>query len=265
MESGTAWAEGQLDRSSPVPLYYQLQELLKRELEGERWSPGDLLPSEAEFSVMLGISRTVIRKALDVLEGDGQIYRAKGKGTIVAPLKFRHEAIDTARDWYLHKGTTIPTVSKVVHAAELRVSGHLSRVLQLPAGAPAWELVTISEVASEPVSLSQMYLRNDASEKLKRVRQPAEIVEEGGQEVLQQLARVWGVQFSGTELDVQHAIANSFEAEELRIPLGAPVLLQSLLSLDRAQRPVSFARTVVRSDRFHLSLWIPSRAVSNGP
>src|SRR5438046_1912305 len=82
-----------IDRSSPVPYYYQLQEILKEEIERGRWGPGDMLPSEAEISVMFGVSRTAIRQALDVLGSDGQIYRVKGKGTIVARQKFRHEAV----------------------------------------------------------------------------------------------------------------------------------------------------------------------------
>src|ERR1700754_248194 len=34
---------GPLNRSSSVPLYYQLQELLKEKIESEVWRPGDLL------------------------------------------------------------------------------------------------------------------------------------------------------------------------------------------------------------------------------
>jgi len=56
-----------LNRSSPVPLYYQLQEVLKQDIDAGYWQPGQLLPSEGELSTGLGVSRTVIRGALDVL------------------------------------------------------------------------------------------------------------------------------------------------------------------------------------------------------
>lgn len=36
-----------LDRSSRVPLYYQLQEVLKQDIDAGYWQPGQLLPSEA--------------------------------------------------------------------------------------------------------------------------------------------------------------------------------------------------------------------------
>ena len=261
---GPEWLAGQIDRSSPVPFYYQLQEILKRELEGNRWAPGDLLPSEAEFAAVLGISRTVIRKALDVLEGDGQVYRVKGKGTVAAPPKFRYDAVATARDWYQHGTAATARLAKVVHTALIPATGHLAKILQVAPGERVWELVALSEVSSEPVSLSQMYVRRDASGQLRQADQAAQVVQAGGAEILEQLAERWGVEVVENKLDIEHTVANEFEAQEMRIAEGAPVLLLSLLSLGTSQRPVAFARTIVRSDRFHLSLSSPSRDYSHG-
>lgn len=48
------------------------------------YRPGDRLPPERELIFKLGMSRTTLRKALDVLERDGEIWRHVGKGTFVA-------------------------------------------------------------------------------------------------------------------------------------------------------------------------------------
>ena len=88
-----------IERKSPIPYYYQLQELLKQEIEEGRWLPGELLPSESEMEGALGISRPVVRKALDILEGDGQIMRIKGKGSLVAQPKIGYEALVAAGRW----------------------------------------------------------------------------------------------------------------------------------------------------------------------
>lgn len=53
-------------------------------IEAGSYGPGDRLPPERELIVQLGMSRTVLRKALDLLEQDGAIWRHVGKGTFIS-------------------------------------------------------------------------------------------------------------------------------------------------------------------------------------
>ena len=57
---------------------------LRRLIAGGDYAPGDRLPPERELMVRLGVTRNVLRKALDTLERDGAIWRHVGKGTFVA-------------------------------------------------------------------------------------------------------------------------------------------------------------------------------------
>lgn len=75
------------ERGGQVPLYYQLGEILKQKLEEGGWEPGTLFPSERELEEYFGVSRAVVRPALELLERDGAIYRRRGSGTYVAAPK----------------------------------------------------------------------------------------------------------------------------------------------------------------------------------
>ena len=75
------------ERGGQVPLYYQLGEILKQRLEGGGWEPGTLFPTEREIEEHFGVSRSVVRPALSLLERDGAIYRRRGSGTYVAAPK----------------------------------------------------------------------------------------------------------------------------------------------------------------------------------
>src|SRR5215510_8499282 len=77
----------ELNRRSFVPLYFQLAEALKKMLETGAWQQRARFPSEREIAEEFGVSRTVIRPALDLLVGDGAIVRTRGSGTFVAPPK----------------------------------------------------------------------------------------------------------------------------------------------------------------------------------
>ena len=62
------------------------QEELRQAITGGTFQPGSQLPTEAELCEMLGVSRTVVREALRVLENDGLVARRHGIGTFVRNL-----------------------------------------------------------------------------------------------------------------------------------------------------------------------------------
>lgn len=58
-------------------------EELRQAILGGTFRPGSQLPTEAELCEMLGVSRTVVREALRVLDDDGLVVRRHGVGTFV--------------------------------------------------------------------------------------------------------------------------------------------------------------------------------------
>src|SRR5690606_36647664 len=79
-----------VSKNSPIPLYYQLKEILQEMIDNEELKPGDALPSERELCEILGISRMTVRKAVMDLVNEGIVYREQGKGTFVAKPKSKH-------------------------------------------------------------------------------------------------------------------------------------------------------------------------------
>ncbi|MFD0854044.1 GntR family transcriptional regulator, partial [Actinomadura adrarensis] len=77
---------GIIDRRSPLPYYAQLKQLLIVRLE-TGMEPGSRLPGEMTLCEEYGVSRTVVRQALDELEAEGRIVRRKGQGTFAAARK----------------------------------------------------------------------------------------------------------------------------------------------------------------------------------
>jgi ABC-type glycerol-3-phosphate transport system substrate-binding protein len=73
-----------IDRNSPIPIYYQLKQLLKGQIERGELRPGDRVPTEQELCRRYQISRAPVRQALAGLVREGYIYRRAGQGTFVA-------------------------------------------------------------------------------------------------------------------------------------------------------------------------------------
>lgn len=66
-----------------IPLYYQLESILRSKIEAGEILPGQRLPTEQELSQEYHISRATVRQALAALVSEGLLYRKQGKGTFV--------------------------------------------------------------------------------------------------------------------------------------------------------------------------------------
>ncbi|MFF9376418.1 GntR family transcriptional regulator [Streptomyces griseoluteus] len=72
-----------VDRSSPVPLYFQLAQQLEAAIERGALTPGSLLGNEIELAARLGLSRPTVRQAIQSLVDKGLLVRRRGVGTQV--------------------------------------------------------------------------------------------------------------------------------------------------------------------------------------
>lgn len=72
-----------LERSNPLPLYYQLKEVLKQQIQAGHLAPHTAIPSEPELVAQYHVSRATVRQALTELVHEGLLYRQHGRGTFV--------------------------------------------------------------------------------------------------------------------------------------------------------------------------------------
>ncbi|MGM0125029.1 GntR family transcriptional regulator [Enterococcus sp. AZ194] len=78
-----------------LPVYIQIHDQLKEEIENGLWKIGDRLPSERELSVKFGVSRMTLRQAIQTLSDEGILERKIGSGTYVAREKVQEKMTGT--------------------------------------------------------------------------------------------------------------------------------------------------------------------------
>jgi len=66
-----------------IPLYYQLENILREKIKSGEYGRGDHFPTEDELVQSYKVSRITVRQALTSLEKDGLITRKRGKGSFV--------------------------------------------------------------------------------------------------------------------------------------------------------------------------------------
>jgi GntR family transcriptional regulator len=72
-----------MDAEFPLPKYIRVVTELRRRIEDGTYQPGDMLPSESQLVREFGIGRTMIVRALQMLQHDGWIAREHGLGSYV--------------------------------------------------------------------------------------------------------------------------------------------------------------------------------------
>lgn len=76
----------QLDRSSALPLWAQLESELRRAIDAGEFD--DRFPTDLELTRRYDVSRHTVREAVGRLQADGLLHRVRGRGTVVERPEF---------------------------------------------------------------------------------------------------------------------------------------------------------------------------------
>ncbi len=81
----------QVDRNSPVPLYFQVAQHLEHMIESGELATGTRLENEIGLADRLGLSRPTMRRAIEYLVDRGLLVRKRGVGTQVLHPKVQRQ------------------------------------------------------------------------------------------------------------------------------------------------------------------------------
>jgi DNA-binding GntR family transcriptional regulator len=138
-------------------LYEKVADDLRRQMDDGALNPGDRLPSQEELSVSFGVSRAVARQAIDILEKEGRVDRAKRAGTFVrryepllrrSALHYRHDPGAPFAEESI-AANRIPAYS---HQSErVEADPDVARRLRIAPGDEVMRTVYISKTNDDPV------------------------------------------------------------------------------------------------------------------
>lgn len=127
-----------LDKSIPVPLYFQLKNLIVEEIENGSYAVGSMIPTEKELSEIFQISRTTVRQAITELVREGRLYRVKSKGTFVSHPMINQEFINTLKSFNeeMQQAGRVPG-TEVLSLKLVRMSEEIAMQMGKPADSKA--------------------------------------------------------------------------------------------------------------------------------
>lgn len=149
----------QINKSVPIPLYFQLKELILAEIKNGNYTSGSLIPTEKEFSDIFQISRTTVRQAITELVQEGWLYRVKSKGTFVSQPKITQDYIKRIESFndQMYRSNMIPS-TVVLELKTIKAEDIVAKNLKLSENDDVVLLHRIRMANDEPIVTSKTYL-----------------------------------------------------------------------------------------------------------
>ena len=233
-----------VDRTSPVPLYFQVAQHLEQMIESGELPMGTRLENEIDLADQLGLSRQTMRRAIEYLVGRGLLLRKRGIGTQVVHAKVTREVELTSLYDDLAKTGRDPSTTVVSFGTEPAPDA-LAAELGLAAGTPVYVFERLRFAGAEPLAL----MRNHVPEHLMRLS-AADLEAQG----LYNLFRANGISMRIAKQSIGARAATAAEARALGERKGAPLLTMERSAYDEQGRAVEHGRHVYRASRYRFDL-----------
>jgi GntR family transcriptional regulator len=226
-----------------------LQEL-RQAITSGTFRPGSQLPTESRLCEMLGVSRTVVREALRVLEDDGFIVRRHGVGTfvrnqpIIKNLNFNFGITEMIESAGLKSGTSHLTFQKETADEEK------AKQLSVPLGTPLITVERVRTADGRPV----VYTLDTLTEALfqKANFDPQVLRTESIYHILQTfLGQV--IEYGIARL--RPVVAPHHVAERLHLPANGLTLYIVQTDYSSGDRPLVYSREYHLPDAFDFVVW----------
>lgn len=234
-----------VDRSSSVPLYSQIKNILIEELrDADRNGAPEL--TEASLIKRFHVSRAPIRQALKELVDEGYVVRQRAKGTFpVRGVRVRRpSALELGGlSRYLNE-QGLATTSRVVELERIEAPEEVRLPLGLEVHEDVLRLGRIIYVKGVPLVWASTYLCTPPN----YLPEKAELERTGT--IFPLIDQAFGIRFTREEQNIWAAAASPDEAEALGVEPGAPVLVAETTMFTSDGQPGGWRRAVHRAEEF---------------
>jgi DNA-binding GntR family transcriptional regulator len=239
-----------VDRTSPVPLYFQVSRQIEAAIERGDLAPGDRLENEISLADRCGMSRPTMRRAIAELVDKGLLVRRRGIGTQVVQGKVRRGVALTSLFEDLTRSGQEPT-TEVLALAVGPASEHVAEQLRV---APRADVVAVERLRlarGEPLAVLKNWLPAGFESAVSRDRLAAH--------GLYELLRSAGVHPHIASQRIGARAATPTEARLLGTRRGAPLLTMERVAYDSNGRPVELGAHAYRADTYSFEMTVIAR------
>ncbi len=229
-----------LDRSSPIPLYFQVSQQIEKAISDGRLASGARLENEISLAEKLGLSRPTMRRAIQELVDKGMLVRKRGVGTQVVRGKITRPVELTSLFDDLLRSDQGPMTTLLINE-RMPASNHVAAELNVEPGQTVLHLRRLRWANGEPLAILENYLPEDLAD-----LGQADLEQRG----LYQLMRARGVRMRVAKQRIGARAGTAEECKLLTERKGAVLLMMDRATHDDYGRTVEWGHHVYRASRY---------------
>jgi DNA-binding GntR family transcriptional regulator len=239
-----------LDRSSPVPLYFQVSRQIEAAIDSGVLAPGDRLENEISLADRWGLSRPTMRRAIQELVDKGLLVRRRGIGTQVVHGRVKRKVELTSLFDDLLRAGQEPTTEVLLHEV-VPADTWVCERLGVRLGAEVVHLERLRSSAGEPLAVMRNWLPTEMAGGF-----TSEQLSGRG---LYELIRSTGVHLQIASQRIGARGASVQEARLLKIRRGAPVLTMERTTYDSSGRAVELGSHAYQAETYSIEMTVVDR------
>jgi GntR family transcriptional regulator len=229
-----------------VPAYLCVHKIIKREIVDGEYTIGELLPPEPELEKRFNVSRTTIRRAVEILSREGFVMAQQGRGTRVLDYKTKQNLnkVTSISETLRKKGFTVRP--KETYIDEIPATQRLAEDLGISQGDKVVRIHRIQLADEKPIVIMRNHL---IPSMVPGIQKYVDSITS----LYQFLADRYNINIDSAVDKISAKSADISEARMLQIPVDSALLYMRRICYAN-EKPVCADRLSLVGDRYQLEV-----------
>lgn len=229
---------------SPVPLYIQIKDYLRLNIQNGVFAVNERIPSERQLAEHFNVNRLTVSKALSELTQEGFVYSRVGKGTYVSSPKIDQalQSLTSFTEDMNSRGKKAS--SRVLYACVDSANKEVARALSILPGAEVVVLHRVRLADGLPVALERSHIIYALCP---RILDQHDFSQESLYHVLREQ---YNLHLTYAHQTIEAVIAGEAEQDVLEAEPGTPILSVTRVTFTENDQPIEYVRSSYRGDRY---------------
>ncbi|MCM3094196.1 MULTISPECIES: GntR family transcriptional regulator [unclassified Cytobacillus] len=229
----------QIDKSSHIPLYRQVEQILEEKIISGQWEVGSQLPTEQELSGRFDVSTITVKRAVIELVNKGYLFRQRGKGTFVS---------GAAKEQDLNSILSLSTGSEQEHPHDLlnfqyeKAGSEIAQKLRVDPEDGVIRIERLKVENNDPLALEYTYLPAEKCQGL-----TPEMI--NNDLIFNILKSRFHIALNRAKVFIRPYILPDHQAKLLQVEPGTPVFEWERTTYTKQEDIIEFSKFYIRSDK----------------